>query len=605
MNGKDMMTGMSFVNGKFIQEAETAAFSEKAAPRTRFTLKRTLLIAAIISAMVLLMGCAVYVFSRQHLELGEQEVTYDAFDPDTLEYLGKETYTEQVLTVAGLQGTSGYQAAQEWFAFEQSYDPDRSIQSSVWGNYPEYPAEYDSYYLYSREMKDKVDEILEEYDLKPVGAELEFRTLRNMLAALNIQRVQTTGNAVTVTVDTGGCYENGNFSLSVDLELPEEEGAEITSTWGVLRWNRKDCFSTDVIAFEDTGDWKEWNYTTASGNEVLILRSPSDWRGYILCDREEALLSLQVEARADLWNNVDGKSWAEEQFLTDRQMEQIADAVDFGIQPRVATREDVANQSAPSQEVTQDGYTLKLKSVETDGRIARIVMSITAPEGTVISRVDKAGYEDVAYILGPSNFDNFEPAQGEESRADGAWNPLEDGDGLDNTMDIVMERKAEMQDGSEPFAPGNVWNIHFEDLVGDYWDSGKSEIVGGILAEGEWNFAITFGKENGDYREKEILSQPITAKVCTGWYPDGTDAVEEVRITSFVLRKFSAYIGHDGESTDDFSFLNGEMLRVVMKDGAEIQLVGMGSVYQATEAIDLDQVDYVLLADGTKLTVEK
>ena len=38
------------------------------------------LIAAIVSAMVLLMGCAVYVLKMQDMNVGKEEVTYDAFD---------------------------------------------------------------------------------------------------------------------------------------------------------------------------------------------------------------------------------------------------------------------------------------------------------------------------------------------------------------------------------------------------------------------------------------------------------------------------------------------------------------------------------------------
>ena len=152
-----------------------------------------------------------------------------------------------MLTRAGLSGTPASQAAQEWFVFRQSYDPDREIQKSVWGNEPEFPEEYYGYGLYSQEMKDKLDEILVKYNLKPTGSSLDFRTLQNLCQALNIEKIQTSQNEVKVTVTTGNAYSGGNFFLTMDFELPKEEGTEVDTTWGVLRWNRKDCFSVDNI----------------------------------------------------------------------------------------------------------------------------------------------------------------------------------------------------------------------------------------------------------------------------------------------------------------------------------------------------------------------
>lgn len=595
MNGKELLTGMNYVNSKYIEEAETTEWEAK----PRLSLRRTLLIAAVVAMMLLLVGCAVvYVMKLQDLKVGEQQESYDAFDPDTLEYLGKVTYTEQVLTVAGLQGTPAYQAAQEWFDFKQSYDPDRAILGSVWGNVPEFPAEYSSYNLYTQEMKDKVDEIAEKYGLKLAGAALEFRTLRNMCDALGIQRIHTAENAVTVSIESGTCRENGNFALELDFTLPEEADSEITTTWGTLRWNRKDCFSEDVITFEDTGDWKEWTYTTSSGNHVLITRSPSDWQGYIICDREEAVLSLRLEARRDLGSD-DGWEYL---YLTDKQMEQIADAIDFGIQPRIVTLEDVLNQPAASNAATQDGYTVELKSVETDGWLARIIVGITAPEGTVINRSIHEGYS-----VGATNYDSFTPAAGTEVSSNGGWNAREDNDGLDNTQDLVLECLVEMKDGSAPFGPGRVWNVHFEDLAGSYWDDEKHDMVTEPLAEGEWNFQITFDETNGDFREIEFVEEPFTMSAITGWKADGTDVFGDVEVNSFTLHALSAAIRYDLDCTVDFTRYDMPMY-AVMKDGSRVEFQSTsGSLgitrYMLETSIDMDQVDHVILMDGTKLEV--
>lgn len=603
MNSKDLIQSLNYVGEDLVNEAEYGRFrsySQSPAP-VRKRLGKPFLIAALIGLMVFLMGCAVYVLKMQDLHLGQEEITTDVFDDDTMEYLGQETYSQEVFSLAGLEGTTQHQAAKEWYDFKQSYDPDYKILDTVKDNYPEFPAEYGGYGLYTQEMKDKLDEILDKYDLKPMGARLEFRTLRNMLSALGIEKFQTAENQVTTNVDMGYCYENGNFGLTLNFIWPEAAANEVDATWGNLRWNRMDCFSDDLFAIRQTPDWREWNYQTTSGTDVLILRADSDWRGWIICKRNDGILSLQVETRQDLWSNVDGKTWAEERFLTDGQMEDLADAIDFAIQPKVATREDVANQPAAPQEATQDGYTLKVKSVETDGWIARITLSITAPEGTVISRNTAPGFEEERFHIGPANLDNFNPKTGRDTSGSGGWNVEEDGDGLDNTQDLVIEARYTMEDGSAPFASGKTWVIRFEDLVGSYWDQQTIKNIEKTLAIGEWTFEITFDENNGDYREIELLTAPITAGVSTGWKPDGTDVVEDVTITSIKLRKYSMTITHNGPNYADFSFINGERLLGVMKDGSIVEFSYGNTTYQTYGEIDFAQLDYIQFPDGTKV----
>lgn len=593
MNGKDLFTNLTYIDSKFIEEAESYVPKQtvhRAVPR------KMLLIAAIVALSLLLVGCGVvYVWRMQNIQVGQQTATKPVIGENGMDILGYEEVNQQVLTLAGLKGSPGYQAAMEWYQFKQEYDPDHVLHMQMIedGTVPDFPAAYSEYNIYSNEMKDKLDEIMDAHGLKPTGAKLEFRTVKNMCAALGIERIQSVENGVTVSVSSGGCRENGNFSLSLDFVLPDSPETEFNDTWGYLRWNRKDCFSEDLIALEDTGDWKEWNYTTASGSEVLIIRSDSDWRGWFLCEREDAILSLQIEARRDLGYNVDGKTWWEYLYLTDKQMEQIADAIDFGIQPNLVTQEDVDNQPGASNAKTQDGYTVELKNVETDGQIAYITLGITAPEGEIISRTTRAGHEDENYNINTANFLKLIPVSGNSSGGGTSIGPREDGDGLDNTQNFVIEAKASTKDGSMPFAAGTVWKVRLEDLIHSYYDSEKHASVEELLAEGEWEFEITFSEENGDYRELELIQEPVTVNAAGGFYPDGRDADQIVTVNSLILRKFSYSIGYEEEvEYVDFSVKNGEFMTVVMQDGTEIQLI-------ANEPVDLDQVAYVRMVDGT------
>ena len=598
MNGKDIFLGLKYVGEDLVEEAEFDSFPEtekKMRSGIRTMGRKPLLIAALIGLMLFLMGCAWVVMKMQDFKIGKLSDEQYVFDESGTNIIGTETVSHNVLTLAGLKGSAPYKANAEWYTYREELLASIS-QMEQDGTLPEGYWQSNTYW---DKLNARSDQLAKEYGLKPQGQTLEFRTTRNMCDALGIERFQRDSDAVAVTVKDGSCYDNGNFLLNMDFSFQDNQQYDVPDTWGILYWNWKDCFSQDYVLLKDTGDWKEWNYTTAAGTNVLILRSESDWNGYIICDREDALMTLRVEARRDLGNNVDGKTWFDYLYLTDRQMEQLADAIDFGINPRVVSQEDVENQPVVSGEVNQDGYTVKVKKIESDGCVAYITIGIAAPEGVDIVHNPQKGYEDRPYHIAQANLMDLIPAMGEVGSANGGWNPVEDGDGLNNTQDFRIEANYAMTDGSDPFAKGAAWSLHIEDLIHSYFDEEKNIPVDEILAEGEWLFPIPFSEEFADYREMELVSEPVTAKASVGWEQGGEDILEEVKITSFVLRRFSADIACDN-SDALFDYINGQPLLVVMEDGTEIELL-YGPHYYALTPIDLDQVAYVRLADGTKL----
>ena len=608
MKEKRVFHAIGSVNDKFIEEMYAPGEAKKKT-NNHHPGKRMWLIAAIITVMVFMMGCAIVcALKMENLWIADSSGDKLIIGDDGITIIGTESVEQQVLTLAGLKGTPAYKAAMEWYEFKQEYDPDHSIYAELVNNdkIPEFPDAYDGYNLYSQEMKDVLDGILKKNGLNLQGARLDFRTIKNMCEALGIDRIQTTENNVIVNVDTGGCYESGNFHLLLKFDLPDAVENEIDNTTGTLMWNRKDCFSEDMITIEETGDWKEWNYTTASGYQTVIIRSESDTRGWVICDRGEAILALQIEAIKELWNNVDGKTWADKLYLTDAQMEQIADAINFGINPRIATQEDVDNQPQASNSATQDGYTVELKSVVTDGAVAHITLRITAPEGTIISRTTREGHEDEPYHIDTANLGRLTPMEGKVGSGSAGMNPKEDGDGLDNTQDFVIEAEMSMMDGSKPFAIGSTWTIRLEDLIHTYYDTERYTVVEELLAEGEWVFQFTIDESHGDQGEIEFVDEPIVTKAVVGFKADGTDVYNDVTITSFSLHSLSATVRCEGRSAPDLTNNYDRAIYVVMKDGSKIQLYsssGAVGVQHLTpeKAIDLEQVDHILLADGTKL----
>lgn len=312
-------------------------------------------------------------------------------------------------------------------------------------------------------------------------------------------------------------------------------------------------------------------------------------------------MALQLDVNIELLSEDGGVVSAEYQHMTQKQLERVADTIDFTIQPRIPTLTDVEAQAEIPQQATQNGYTLRLKSVGTDGYVARILLGITAPEGTELPTEGN--------IIFANHWGELTPTSGSVSESGGTIETIDDGDGKENTIDLLLVLDCIMADGSTPFAAGTTWNLYMVDIVYSDWDAANSRLIEDTLAEGEWQFTITFDETNGDYREIELLSEPIKAKACIGWGEDGTDALEEFTVTSFKVRKFSSEMAWDlvedyhgikdfGDSAD-FYVYSGHIMCAVMKDGTKVEMMNQRN----REPIALDQVDYIQFPDGTELTI--
>ena len=576
MNGQEIFLGLSYISRKYIEEAETETVSGGRGKAHR--IRRPFLLAAVIALLLLLVGCAaVYVLKMEHVKISSGTDQRDYSLVDGVYVKDPHTVDTTTLSMAGLKGSNAYKACADFYAYETELRA-RASASGDWTGYDD-------------AINAKAQELAEQYGLKPEGQPLTFRTTRNLCDALGVERFVRNSQDVSIDVDQGFCRDSGNFFVLLRFAFPEDQGYEVTYTSGALYWNRQDTFSREYFTLEDRGDWVERNYTTSAGNTVLILTSPSQERGYIICDRGDALMTVWLDVNPELLSEDAGVVSAEYQHMTEKQLNMVADALDFAIQPNVPTQADVDAQAAPPQEATQNGYTLKLKSVETDGYVAQILIGITAPEDIVLS-TEK-----------PLHFANWRgmlvPADGSEA-AFGPVNTLDDGDGKANTIDVLLTQSVTAKNTDAPFAAGSTWTLYLVDLVYSSTDE--------TLTEGEWQFPISFGADNCDDRELELLTSPILMKAGTGWLPDGTDVVMEFPVSSFKLRKFSSKIVRDtaaeteeqrAESYTDFYRWNGHFICVVMKDGTRIELWDQ----ENDSAIDLTQVDYVLLPDGTKLPV--
>lgn len=575
MKGKDLFLGLSYIDKQYIAEAELESL-----PRHK-TLRRPLLVAALVALMLLLVGCAaVYLLSLREIKLGDQEVTYDVYDYDpesgeALAYVGQESMTQQVLTLSGLSNTPASKAAREWYAFLETYDPDRTIQQEVWGKEPEFPEEYYGYGLYTQEMKDKLDEILAKYDLKLRGAPVEFQTSKLLFQALGMENVLNPGSEAKMKLGYAEYYENGNLNVHFEITLPGEDSSQ---TRGYLYYRNKGCFIPDTAVLTEA-QWEEWNYTTVSGDEVLILRSEEAASAWILSDISACTASLRLNIVRDVYEEKEnGVPVAKFAVMGREELEQIADAIDFSLEPKLIDGWENLDDGAVSIGQEINGYTIEPVSAFTDGYGYQIILKITAPEGVALTDPED---HTVHLDAGSGTYGYCQ----------------EDGDGKLNTCYSILEEYTSSwdypTDGSLVYSKGHTIPVYWEDLYLRSFDFNTNTSDETLLTEGTWEFDIPLNE--ADFREIELLTEPIMAKGCVGFKMDGTDVFEDIQVTSIKLRALGIRLTHEREGSPDFFSWTGVNSRIVMQDGSHIDFRGSGF----EKPIDLDEVAYIQLADKT------
>ena len=472
---------------------------------------------------------------------------------------------------------------------------------------PEYPAEYAAYNIYTQEMKDKLDEIVDKYDLKLIGQTIPFRTEELVCKALGLENILVPGSNAVMDLDYAGYQECGNLNMDFTVSIPGDDEHSEQKTSCHVYYMHKDAFTEDVISLGEMETWEEWNYTTASGEEVLIFRSPEDWRGFIFCDMPNYTVTLRYTFIHEQYgNDADGNMCVDREVMTDQQIEQLADIIDFSIEPQLIDGwERLLDQTADSGK-TFDGYSITLKDVKSDGNNAVITLAITAPEG-----VNLQEYDGYPISLQPGNrWGFFEQVSEGSNNVGGGYGSEDDGDGKANTQNVVLHYSAgteQMRDGEYPFADGKVWSIYWQDIYGSYLNEKTNEGEKVLLAEGTWSIDVVF--EDVTVEELELITEPLKTKAAYGWDLQGNDVYQDTIITSFILRPMSASIICDLEDiAPDFLTVGDRCVYVIMKDGSRVAFQGDNASsgvqnLQAESSIDLSQVASVIMPDGTELQV--
>lgn len=339
MTGKDLLTAMSGIDGRYIEEAAPAAV-----PKTR-SLRRPLLVAAAIAAALLLVGCGiVYALRLQDMSIGK--ATYTQRFDDKGKAIDPVEKSLDIITPYGRSGDAIQQALKEWYEFQESYDPDYLLATNE-PDIPGIPNQYEyTYSCYTQEMVDKVDEIAAKYDLKLLEEWIPFQRYQSdiFLEETGIQSLLLPDSGAQITGMAGMLYPPYNFSMEFNL-VTENAGTLMTS----YGYARKDYFPRAFPGGMDIDAYEQWDHTTPGGTKLLLALSGKG-QGEIIAEQENAMIMISIDGnRATSHTAYPDAS----EVMTKAELESIADQFDYSVQPKDVDRAAVEEKLAAAEEAYQ------------------------------------------------------------------------------------------------------------------------------------------------------------------------------------------------------------------------------------------------------------
>lgn len=246
-----------------------------------------------------------------------------------------ESMQVDVISLSGYQNTPEGMAAAEWQSFLNSYDPDGAILKAI-GNGPTGLEErYSLYTVYSREMAERLDEIVEKYQLELHTQLIDAYEHPEVMDG--IQEALGENQAYSAYF-----YEDGSFHFDGEYQAPG---------YGTLDYqfqrSVRGTFLEVILNVGDVSQYRDWTYETACGQAVTLALGPD--KALVLADLGDSFVTLNVLAGtqtnpADIFSNGP---------ITEEILEALADSVDYTkltpAKPPVL-RQEVENQGGESGE---------------------------------------------------------------------------------------------------------------------------------------------------------------------------------------------------------------------------------------------------------------
>lgn len=222
---------------------------------------------------------------------------------------------QDTVAMSGYPGSPEALACAKWREFLAGYDIDKALEEIGGGIFTvEGREEWELYNVYSYEMGEKLDEIVNAYGLK-LHRELNIIDPGEME-----YRVGGSFMGEGCTMYWGYIYEDGSFHIEGDARLGGSE--EVTDYQ--FRRVVKGTFDEVTLNIGDVEDYTDWQHLSASGEPVML--SLGHIRSLIFADFEECFIMVNVLA---------GRN----EGMTEEKLQELADKIDFGVLKEVKTPE--------------------------------------------------------------------------------------------------------------------------------------------------------------------------------------------------------------------------------------------------------------------------
>ncbi len=217
-----------------------------------------------------------------------------------------EEEANQCIGLSGYQASPEAQALAEWMAFLSAYDTDYTILEEIENG----PADIDEnryglYCVYTQDMADKLEEIIQKYGLK-LHTDINVVSQEELAFRVGGDFMQDELIRYWAYI-----YEDGSFQFDGDIEL-QGHGA-IGYQFGR---RVKGSLDETILDIGNVEDYQEFEYVTCGGERVMLALGS-----------DQALIFMDSESCFIFMNVCGGSNCG----VTESVLEDIADSIDFAV----------------------------------------------------------------------------------------------------------------------------------------------------------------------------------------------------------------------------------------------------------------------------------
>jgi len=209
------------------------------------------------------------------------------------------------IALQGYPDSNEYKASVEWNLFCSEYDADGSILAKIGNSSNEFIEKYPMYLVYTQEMADKLEEIINKYELKLH----ESRTF--ISSGEELIKEAGTGDFIKNNNIVLGGYVYNDSTFHFDGEAVLKDGTQMGYQFGNYV---KGTFSDTYLNIGDANSYREWEYTTKSGVKVSLALSEN--KALVIADLPDSYVTINLLSGT-------------QKGITDKMLEEFADLFDF------------------------------------------------------------------------------------------------------------------------------------------------------------------------------------------------------------------------------------------------------------------------------------